>query len=182
MIVWDLGDVAATFRPERRLAELAAASGIPAAEIERRLWGSGLDAAAELGKIAADELWDQTIAALDRRLTREDIRRCWASAFTPNLVVLNFIDQLAGPCVLLSNNGPIVEACLAHELRDLGRRFDRIVLSCHLRATKPSTDAFNRATDLLGVNARDLLLIDDQQANIAGARAAGWSGMRFRQA
>ena len=47
MIVWDLGGVVATFDPAARLEALADATGLPPDHIDRSIWRSGLDAAAD---------------------------------------------------------------------------------------------------------------------------------------
>lgn len=179
MIVWDLGDVVTHFRPARRLAELAMVTGWDEATIDQALWGSGLDAAAELGLFDVDEVWAQATAALGGRIDPVTLRRCWALAFEPNQDVLELIDEIGEPAALLSNNGPIVEACLAHELSDIADRFTHCILSWRLSATKPSPEAFERAALMLQSRPGDLVLVDDRPANVAAATHAGWSAIHF---
>lgn len=179
VIVWDLGGVVAHFRPARRLAELAMVTGWDEATIDNALWGSGLDTAAELGLFDPEETWKQSIAALGGRLDRETLRRCWALAFEPNLEVLELIDELGEPAALLSNNGPVVEACLANELDAISDRFAHCLLSWRLSATKPSPEAFDQAAVMLQVRPKDLVLVDDRLDNVTAATHAGWSAIHF---
>jgi glucose-1-phosphatase len=174
MIVWDLGGVVARFRPERRLAALADMSGLSPTHIQERIWGSGLDAAAESGQLDEVTVWAEVIGALDHRVSREELRTAWSLAFDPDAEVLAAIDGMGGDHALLTNNGPILDTCLAVELQALRGRFQRCILSCHLGCTKPDPGAFHRAAAILEVPADDLVLIDDQPANVASAREAGW--------
>jgi glucose-1-phosphatase len=179
VIVWDLGGVASHFRPARRLTELAIATGLDEATVHAALWDSGLDAAAELGRLEPDEVWDQVIDGLQGRVDRATLRRCWALAFDPNHAVLDLIDELGEPAALLSNNGPIVTACLGDELSLIGDRFAHLVLSWQLGAAKPSRAAFERAATVLGARPADLTLIDDRPTNVRAARDAGWAAIHF---
>lgn len=179
MIVWDLGGVVATFRPSRRLAALAAATGLDPAHIERAIWHSGLDAAAERGELDERAVWDAALAALDHRIDETQLRRCWSAAFEPNRGMLEFIDQTSRPRALFTDNGPILEACLRHELAPLTDRFDAVVLSFQLGAVKSETVAHERAAALLRQQCNLLTLIDDRDRNVTAARSAGWHAIHF---
>jgi hypothetical protein len=56
--------------------------------------------------------------------------------------VLALIDGLGQPAALLTNNGPILEACLDRELFAMRCRFERCLLSCRLGHTKPDRPRF----------------------------------------
>jgi putative hydrolase of the HAD superfamily len=174
IVVCDFGGVVASFHPERRLAALAELSGLDEATVDARIWGSGLDAAAERGELSPDEVWARVLAALDDRVDRGAVRQAWALAFAPNAAVLALVDNLTVPAALFTNNGPIVDEILDHELVDVGRRFAHRLLSCQVKAVKPDQLAFRRAAEQLAVAPTELLLLDDSPANIAASRAAGW--------
>lgn len=177
MIVWDLGGVVAEFRPEVRLAALVNATGLAGPVIDDAIWGSGLDAAAERGDLTEAEVWARTLAALEHRIDETTLRRCWAEAFVPNAAVLELIDRRGERAALFTDNGPILEACLHHELRAIGDRFDPILLTWRLGATKSDDAAFERAADALAQDPAALVLVDDKFANVDRARRAGWSAV-----
>lgn len=179
MIVWDLGDVVAAFRPQQRLAALAAATGLDPQRIEDAIWGSGLDAAAERGELDEPAVWSATLAALDDRVEASELRRCWSAAFEPLQEVLDVIDRTARPRALFTDNGPILAACLRHELAPVTRRFDTVVLSCQIGAVKSEAVAHRRAAALLDHPCGALTLIDDREVNVAAARSAGWQAIHF---
>jgi putative hydrolase of the HAD superfamily len=174
IVVWDLGGVVCRFRPERRLAALAELSGLAPAVIQQRIWGSGLDAAAERGDLSPDAAWAGVLAALDHRVEQDALRRAWSSAFEPNPAVLALVDSVHAPSALFTNNGPIVADLLDDELADVARRFADRLLSYELGAVKPEPAAFQRAAAQLACDPGELLLLDDSPANIAAARALGW--------
>jgi beta-phosphoglucomutase-like phosphatase (HAD superfamily) len=66
---------------------------------------------------------------------------------------------------------PVIEAVLA--LRGLGRFFSARASSTEVPQGKPAPDVFLRAAQLLGVPARDCLVVEDAPAGVLGARAAG---------
>jgi HAD superfamily hydrolase (TIGR01509 family) len=172
--VLDFGGVVCAFRPHRRLAALAELSGIDEATIDQRIWQNGLDAAAERGELSPDDTWNGVLAALDHVADRDAVRGAWALAFEPNETILALIDSVRVPVALFTNNGPLVDDILDHELGEVAARFQHRLLSCQLGAVKPAPEAFRRAAAQLGCEPGELLLLDDSPANVAAARAQGW--------
>jgi len=52
--------------------------------------------------------------------------------------------------------------------------FDAVVVSCEIGCRKPDAEMFNHVTDRLGVNPGSVVLVDDFEGNVEGARRAGW--------
>lgn len=57
--------------------------------------------------------------------------------------------------------------------------FDAVVLSFEVGYRKPEPGMFRLAQELAGVPAHECVLVDDIEANCAGARAAGWKAIHF---
>jgi len=55
--------------------------------------------------------------------------------------------------------------------------FDAVVVSCEIGVRKPDAEMFNHVTDRLGVESDSVVLVDDFEANVDGARRAGWHGI-----
>ena len=55
--------------------------------------------------------------------------------------------------------------------------FDAVVVSCEVGCRKPDAEMFNHVTDRLGVAPDSVVLVDDLEANVDGARRAGWHGI-----
>ncbi len=177
MIRWlvvDLGGVAAHYRPELRARTLAAATGLDPTAVDDRLFASGLDGRAERGDIPPANILDTIRAALDADITDDHLVAEWSAAFEPNPDVLDAIGAASVLSCLFTNNGPIINLCLAGPLASVSRSFDRVVCSWELGATKPSAVAFERAQSILGASADEILLLDDSEANVQAAIRSGW--------
>lgn len=170
----DLGGVAANYRPERRLDALERETGIPTAVIHQRLFESGLDRDAELGLHTIESIAAAIIKSLEHRISIPSLIDAWALAFEPNFELLDSITLLRPKQALFTNNGPMLDLCLAGPLAQLASSFDAIVCSWHLAAIKPNPAAFTRAASRLNSSPRRLLLVDDSQTNVDSAHAAGW--------
>jgi HAD superfamily hydrolase (TIGR01509 family) len=179
-VVFDLGGVLCRFDPGARIHALAEASGLPDAVVRDEIWGSGRDAASDRGELTEDEAF--ALASLDGRLDRATILRCWARAFAPNEEVLAIADRLPERPALLTNNGAVVEALFAGVLAPVAERCAPVLLSWRLRATKPSREVFDRAAVACSRRADELVMVDDAERNVVGARAAGWDSIRFTDA
>lgn len=180
VVVLDLGGVACGFVPEQRLHALAQLTGLRTAAIQAAVFGSGLDERAERGELTPDEAAGAVVEALGGAIDRRELRQAWASAFVPDTELLGVVRGVRRPTALFTNNGPLIEDCLAHELSSVTTAFDRLVVSWRLGATKPSPEAFRRATAALGAEPGAILFVDDSPACVQAAREAGWSAHRYR--
>ncbi len=182
VILFDLGGVVCRFRPERRLAALAAASGLPADEVDARLWRSGFDAACDRGAYDAAEAHRAIAARLGVRLDFAALGAMWARAWEPDAAVLALVDALRSRVRtgLLTDNGPILREAMPRRLPEVVSRFDWLFFSCELGAVKPAPELFGRVLARLGCRAPDVLLVDDAARNVEGARAVGLSACLYR--
>jgi len=180
VVVLDMGGVACEFVPARRLDALVALSGRPPAAVDDALFGSGLDDRAERGELTLDEVYEAIDAELGPELSRDAVRRAWAQAFVPDAELLALVRTARRATALFTNNGPLIEDCLAHELSSVTTAFDRLLVSWRLGVTKPHPDAYAKATTALGVEAADVLFVDDSPASVAAALAAGWNAHPYR--
>jgi putative hydrolase of the HAD superfamily len=180
-VVFDLAGVVCRFTPERRLAALAAHSGLTGATVHARLFESGLDDRAEAGEISPAETYRLVVEALHGTIDTVELRRRWSLAFDPDPDVLVLVDAVPGPVAMLTNNGAISRDVLTEQLRAVGARFDPLLCSCTLGARKPDPAVFHAAARAIGAEPAELLMVDDAAANVAGARAAGWHAHRHTE-
>jgi putative hydrolase of the HAD superfamily len=96
------------------------------------------------------------------------------------------VKRLAGkyPLYLLSNNNPISMARTYEIMRENGieptTTFREEFISWKMKMLKPSREFYEEAVRRIGLPAGELLFIDDNQANVDGARAIGMQA-RFYQ-
>lgn len=62
------------------------------------------------------------------------------------------------------------------------RALEQVVASCRTSLRKPEAGAYRAALEVLGTEPSCTLFVDDQQANVEGARALGLQGVVFRGA
>ena len=181
LLVMDLGGVLCRWLPDRRLAALAALSGLTAATVDELVFTSGFDDAAERGRfdLAAFTAELRSLLALDPEVADQALRSAWATAFEPDPRVLALVERATCPTAVFTNNGPMLEDALHHELAEVGRVFDRVACSWHVGATKPDPAAYAGATELLGVHPSVVLFVDDSDDNVVAARAAGWQAHHY---
>lgn len=175
VVLFDLGGVVCHFRPERRLAALASASGLPEGEVYARLWESGFDQRCDRGEFSAEELHRAASERLGLPLDFDAFSATWTLGFEPDPDVLTLVDAVRRevPTGLLTNNGPVLLQAMPRLLPEVVRRFDWLLFSCELKALKPTAELFGRVSTRLGCRAEEVLLIDDSTANVEGARACG---------
>ena len=178
-VVLDLGGVVCRFDPDSRLRAFERLTGRSAAEIHAAIFESGLEHQAELGEIDPITLRTLLLAALDADIDAETLRAAWSLAFDPDDRVLALIDRLAVPAVLFTNNGPMVDSCLDHELFRVRGRFKQVFLSWQLGTVKPEPAAYQAVRTKLEVEGSRLFFVDDSPENVAAARALGWQAEVF---
>ncbi len=106
---------------------------------------------------AIDAAWNQLLVDLfPRRLALlTDLRKQWRLA-------------------MLSNTNPIHAQAIFGKYPQLRALFDEIILSYQVGFRKPDAAIFRLATHLLNAPPQHILFIDDLQANIEAAAAAGF--------
>jgi putative hydrolase of the HAD superfamily len=181
-VVFDIGNVVCSFEPDRRLNALAQCTGLEPARIHEAIWTSGLDDRAEAGGLSAVDVTRALLDALDNRIDAVMLRAAWSRAFIPDPNVSQVVGSLDCPTFAFTNNGPIFTECLAHELSEVERLFDRVICSWQLRARKPDAAAFERLCTEIHRDPAELLFIDDSVNNIESARSVGLTAVAFTSA
>jgi putative hydrolase of the HAD superfamily len=138
---------------------------------ERDYWATR---AREIGEAAGEANWD--VATLLSRLQRSD----------PNTIVRPEIQRLIAAARaggirigVLSNEFELFYGPGMLERIDVMRGMDAIVDATHTKILKPDPRAYQLAIQALRLPARELLFVDDQFRNIAGAIRAGLQAQYF---
>ncbi|MCB0964201.1 MAG: HAD-IA family hydrolase, partial [Acidimicrobiales bacterium] len=160
---------------------------LPPATIDLQVFESGFDDAGERGRIGLEEFTRTLTSMLGLEVgshTDRALRHAWSQAFEPDPEVLRLIGEAGARRALFTNNGPLLEAAMEAEepLAPVRDAFDELVFSWRLGATKPDPAALAAAAEQLAVAPGELLLVDDSDANVDAARAAGWRAHRYTTA
>ena len=109
-VLWDLGGVLCEFRPDRRTAALARASGRSPQQVENVV-DAELLRNLDLGTITPPALLDHVRTALDWDCDYADLTRAWCSAFMPDHRVLAIARRVTVTSALLTDmNEPLASA------------------------------------------------------------------------
>jgi putative hydrolase of the HAD superfamily len=182
--LFDMDDVVYTYTRADRIAYLAKVTGLAPAFINERIWGEGLEAAADGGAFPTPELY---INSWRERLGYPLAVQDWVEArrlgmrLIPGTLALIERLVMAGTAVgVLTNNGPLVYAYRHTLAPDLARLAgDRFLVSSSFSTMKPDPKVFLRALDQLGFSPEESFFTDDMPENVGGACAAGLVGAVF---
>ena len=175
-VVFDLDGVLCTYRFERRLELLASWTGRHADVILATIFQSGFEDDAERGLLTADEYLEGYRERLGYPLTAEEWVHARRTAVEPNEEMLALAAQVSEHHVIamLTNNPFLLQRHFAEVFPAAAALFgDRAIFSAQLGCTKPDPEAFRRLADRLEVATDAILYFDDNEAYVAGARAAG---------
>lgn len=104
----------------------------------------------------------------------DDVLSVWWTfdLLEPTLAVIAAVRAAGTACYLATNQDAYRAACMRAKGR-YEELLDGAYYSCDLGVAKPSVAFFEHIAADLGLAPAELLLIDDQPANVDGARAAG---------
>jgi FMN phosphatase YigB (HAD superfamily) len=183
-LLLDLAGVLCGFDSGARLERLAAVSRLDTAEVDERLYGSGIVDQCDRGELDAAGIRDVLRDQLGLNCDDLELARLWASAFTPDDQVLAIIDRVAPGVTrsLLTNNDALLRDTLPLVLPAVHARIAIPLFSATTRATKPSPAAYAAALTVLGAAPADVLFVDDSPSNVDGARRMGIAAVHFTSA
>ncbi|MFF1482659.1 HAD family hydrolase [Streptomyces sp. NPDC058301] len=183
VIFFDLGGVVCRFHRERRLAALGAACGTTPEQVESALYASGFISRWDLGLDSPSEIHRTIREKLGFPGDMRALQEVWCRAFEPDPEVLRLADTVRPlRTALLTDNDPLLLDALPDLLPKVASRFDDLLFSCRLGATKPDSAAFIHALDIMGVAPEDSVFIDDKAVNVSAARELGIAAIHFRDA
>jgi FMN phosphatase YigB (HAD superfamily) len=167
---------------ERRLAE---AAGVPLRPLRQALQNVAPDVT--IGALTMTDALDLALRACGSRPSRSTVAdlvkldgEALVAASTVYDDVVPFLSTLASLGVraaFVSNCAENTRPLLEH--LGLAELVDVLILSCEVRAAKPSAEIFDRALTVLAVEAPEALLVDDQSEYCDGAAALGIRAVRI---
>lgn len=183
LVLFDLDGVLAHYGHDTRVRMLAERVGASPEDVEQALFGSGLEAAADLGKYDADEVVKELSERLGKPVSLEDCVVARAAAMQADnevLALAALAGQRAG-IAILTNNGLMLRDHLEQICPPLFPLFaGRVHCSAQYELEKPDAELFRRCVAKLGATPETTFFIDDKAANAEGARNAGLMAHHFQ--
>jgi putative hydrolase of the HAD superfamily len=180
-ILFDLGKVLIHFDFQRGYRALEPFCPHSAAEIPRRIAGTGLVDRFESGLVEPREFVDEMSRILDLRVDYDRFCEIWSCIFMHELLPESMLIGLAKRyrLVLLSNTNALHFEVLRRSYAHMLRHFHQLVLSYEVRAMKPKPEIFRAAVGAAQCRAEECFYTDDIAAYVEGARKLGIDAVRF---
>ena len=125
------------------------------------------------------------IETIPERLNHENVEEFIAYWFSrdmhPDDEMLSLVQQVKDIGIdvhIGTNNEPRRAHQIWHEA-GMVNYFHRFFTAGHIGKAKPFAGFYNHIEQALGLKGSDLLMVDDVEANVEGARTCGWHGHHF---
>ncbi len=188
-VYFDLGNVILEFSHDVACQQLADRGNADFEDVQRVLFGEGLEIRLETGTIGDAEFCQVLREQAGVTGTDEMILEATSDIFATNVPVFPIIGQLTAvgfPLGILSNT------CAAHwnwvcqRYAVLTECFPTRVLSYEVESMKPDAviyqQAIRLAQNLIDCEPGEIFFVDDREENVAGAIQAGLDAVPFRSA
>jgi putative hydrolase of the HAD superfamily len=182
-VVFDFGGVLMRTADPISRREWEAQLGLAPGELERAVHGSEAWIKAQCGQISVEDYWATVAAAL--KIPTEQLPALQADFFRDDHLDYDLVKFIADlrrmgyKVGLLSNDAPTLEAKLRDQLA-IYDAFDAVVISAQIGVMKPDPGAYHAIAQRLGVKPATCVFIDDNLANIDGARRVGMQAVHYR--
>ena len=168
-----------------RIATLAHHCEVEPEAVAQAIFGSGLEAAYDSGRIDTATYLREIGRALGRPLDEAGWITARVASCRPQPQVVELVRQLDPGLTIgiLSNNGGLMPQVMQQVVPALFPRLEgKLLCSAMLGVRKPAPEIFAAALVHFGVEARYALFVDDLFVNVRGARAAGLHAETARDA
>lgn len=135
----------------------------------------------ERGLVESDEFLSALSGVYGHVVDRETLRMAWQDMFEPNAPMWEVVSVLHShfPLYLLSNTNALHHDFIVRNY-EIFQKFSDGVYSYRVHLMKPEPEIYHRAIQQFGVRAEETCYIDDLEANVEGAWAAGLQALHYR--
>ncbi len=183
VVFFDLGNVLLFFDHQRAARQLAALAGVDPQRVWQFVFASDLNHRCDAGLVSAAEFCEIFRREMPCQVDDAAIINASSDIFTPNLPMFGIAGQLKQQRYRI---GIISNTCDMHRAFFCSGRFgiipgifNPLVMSYELRLMKPDAPIYQYAAEQAGVEAGDILFVDDLERNVLGARAAGLQAVQY---
>lgn len=183
-VVFDLGGVLVRTEDREPREALAKRLGMSYEALSQLVFQSESARLATLGKITADQHWEQVRSRLN--LAADDfsfvIKMFWGGDRL-DIGLVDLIRSLRSKytTALLSNAWDDLREAINHQWK-IADAFDELLISSEVGLAKPDERIYRVLLERLGVEAHEIVFVDDFIENIESARSVGLQAIHFQEA
>lgn len=180
-LIFDLGNVLIFYCPKRMCRQIAQVCSLEEDVVKNVLFESDLGEKHERGLISVREFYDHFCTLTGTTPSYEELIHAGRDIFWPNrdlISQLSHFKQQNIQLLLLSNT------CDLHfdyifQTYPIFQHFDSLILSHKVGMRKPEPSIYEHALSKACGSPEECLFVDDLEANVEGARAAGLPAHQF---
>ena len=181
-IVFDMGNVLIRFDPEEFISRAGITDPADRRIVREELFASVEWAQMDMGMETEASFEPKVLARIPERLKEpvRDLLHNWAfpRQMIPGMEELVQRLKNAGYGIYLLSNASVNQPGYWNQL-PVSRLFDGTLVSAFVKTVKPCPQIYQLFTEKFSLRGEECLFIDDAPINVAGAVAAGWSGIVF---
>ena len=180
--VLDLGNVVVELDYERVLREICSDAASTPEEVAQLLEGEGGYRDMERGACSFADLHALLCSRAGYRASIDRLREVWSDFFKGPMNGIEEVLRILRRhyrIAFLSNSNEVHAEVIPRVYGELFEKDDRFVFSHLLKTAKPDPAIFTKTLQILGVNGEDCVYVDDLEANVVAARAAGMIAFHF---
>ncbi len=181
-IVFDMGNVLIRFDPEEFISRAGITDPADRRIVREELFASVEWAQMDMGVETEASFEPKVLARIPERLKEpvRDLLHNWAfpRQMIPGMEELVQRLKNAGYGIYLLSNASVNQPGYWNQL-PVSRLFDGTLVSAFVKTVKPCPQIYQLFTEKFSLRGEECLFIDDAPINVAGAVAAGWSGIVF---
>ncbi len=185
-LIFDFGNVLAFFDFTRACESLGSRLGITGAAFLDHVRQRGfmpLLESYERGAIGSEAFSRSFSELAGVEIPHDEFAVAWADIFwlnEPVAALVRCLKERGYTLILGSNTNDLHASQFRRQFAAALAPFDRLVLSYEVGHIKPSAEFYLACAAAAGAEAGDCVFIDDLPENVAGATAAGLTGVHFR--
>jgi glucose-1-phosphatase len=182
LILFDLNGVLYRYDRDARIGHLASVAKRSSAAVRAAIWDSGFEDAGDAGALDATAYLQGFGACIGYDLAEAEWLAAQQVAVTPIAATLALLLRIrpAVRCAVLTNNNLLVLRHFATLYPEVAALVgDRACVSAEFGVRKPDPEAYRRCLVRLKAAPAATLFVDDNSANVAGAREAGLHGYEY---
>ncbi len=182
LVVWDVGGVLNRNLPQEicaGVAPVAADRGHDQMSFKEAVFGSGRVSEIMPGRTDGLEVVAEGVDKEGAEAAPHQFLRDWFEhEATPDPEVGQWLDGCPHRKVIATKNGPRRAACI-DQVMGFGTRAETIFSSGRIGTSEPDPAFYPAIEHWSGLPGGRILLVDDNEKHIAGARSRGWSAFHF---